>query len=337
MSFQKVVITRYGGPEVLQVVTEETLPVPQAGEVRLKMLATSACFTDTLVRKGTYYGIRQKPPFAPGYDVVGVVDAVGAGVTHLRVGQRVADLTVTGAYAGYLCLPTETCVPVPDSADVAEAVSLVLTYITAYQMLHRSAKVKRGARVLIHGASGAVGTALIQLGQLLDLEMYGTVSSANRDLVASLGATPIDYQREDFVARLLSLTPPGVDAAFDGLGGSSFSRSFKCLRAGGTLVAYGSYNAATGKESGGMLSYGTLMLRSALTRNKSASIYSIAPLKHKHPDWFRADLAELLRLLEQGQIKPVISQRLPLIDAAKAHDLLEKRGIKGKLVLIANN
>lgn len=331
MSFQKVVITRYGGPEVLQVVTEETLPVPQAGEVRLKMLATSACFTDTLVRKGTYYGIRQKPPFAPGYDVVGVVDAVGAGVTQLKVGQRVADLTVTGAYAEYLCIQAETCVPVPDSVDAAEAVSLVLTYITAYQMLHRSAKVKRGARVLIHGASGAVGTALIQLGKLFDLEMYGTVSTANRDLVTSLGATPIDYQREDFVARL---TPPGVDAAFDGIGGHNFARSFQCLRSGGTMVAYGTYNAAIGKESGGMLSYGGLMLRGALTRGKSASIYSIAPLKHKHPDWFRADLAELLHLLEQGQIKPVISQRLPLMEAAKAHDMLERRGIKGKLVLV---
>lgn len=334
MSYKKVVITKFGGPEVLKVEDETSLPVPQNGEVRIKVLATSACFTDTMVRRGIYYGVKQKPPFAPGYDVVGVVDGLGEGVTDLRLGQRVADLTVTGAYAEYMRLPAATCVPVPDGVDSAEAVSLVLTYITAYQMLHRSVKLERGDRILVHGASGAVGTALLQLGALEGLEMYGTASEANRDLVTRLGASHIDYQKEDFVERIENLSPRGVDAVFDCIGGSNFKRSFRCLREGGRVVAYGNYNTIVGRESGGMMSYFGLMARAALAPGKSASIYNIGPLKESHPDWFREDLTELFKLLELGKIKPVISQTLPLTKAAQAHQILERRGVKGKLVLV---
>lgn len=334
MSYKKVVVSKFGGPEVLKVVDENPLPIPQKGQVRVKILATSACFTDTMVRRGIYYGVKQKPPFAPGYDVVGIVDELGEGVTTLRPNQRVADLTVTGAYAEYMCLPAATCVPVPDGVDSAEAVSLVLTYVTAYQMLHRVAKVKRGDRVLVHGASGAVGTALLQLGALEGLEMYGTASATKHELVSSLGAIPIDYQKEDFVQRIENLSPRGVDAIFDGMGGSNFKRSFQCLRKGGTLVAYGNYNAVIGRDGGGMTSYFGLMLRAALTAGKSASIYSIVPLKKSHPDWFREDLTELLKLLQQGRIKPVISQKFPLTEAAQAHQILEQRGVQGKIVLV---
>lgn len=335
MSHKKVVVTSFGGPEVLQVVTEDNLPMPQKGEVRLKMLATSACFTDTMIRKGIYFGVKQKPPFALGYDVVGVVDELGEGVTHLKKGQRIAELTVTGAYAEYLCLPAANCVPVSDNLDPSEAVSLVLTYVTAYQMMYRIANVKSKSRVLIHGASGAVGTALLQLGLLHGLEMYGTVSEANRDFVTSIGANPIDYRNEDFVERIEHLRPKGVDVVFDPIGGKNFKRSFRCLRKGGMLVAYGSYNASIGKEGSAIWSYTDLMLRSFLTIGKSAAIYNIGPLKEKHPDWFHADLVELLHLLEQGRIKPVISRRLPLTEAAKAHQILESRGVKGKIVLLS--
>ncbi|MFN8414496.1 MAG: zinc-binding dehydrogenase [Anaerolineales bacterium] len=220
---------------------KENCPSRKRRGAHKRHLATSACFTDTMIRKGIYYGVKQKPPFAPGYDVVGVIDELGEGVTHLKVGQRVADLTVTGAYAEYMCIPAAHCVSVPESVDASEAVSLVLTYITAYQMLHRIAKVKRSDRILVHGASGAVGTALIQLGILHGLEIYGTASKASREPVSTLGATPIDYQDENFVHYINELTPKGVDAVFDAIGGANFARSFQCLRKGGVLVAYGSY------------------------------------------------------------------------------------------------
>jgi len=337
MSYKQVVITRFGGPDVLQVTEVESLPVPRQGEVRIKTLATSACFTDTMIRKGIYYGVKQKLPFAPGYDVVGVVDALGEGVTGLRIGQRVADLTITRAYAEYFCIPAATCVPVPDTLDPAEAVSLVLTYITAYQMLHRVAKVKPGMRILVHGASGAVGTALIQLGSLLGLELYGTVSAVYCEFVESLGATPIDYQKEDFVEQISSLKPGGVDVAFDAIGGDNFNRSFRCLRQGGVLVAYGAYNASVGKGGSAIWSYTEMVMRGLLTPGKSTAIYSIVPLKEKHPDWFRTDLSKLLNLLEMGKIKPVISARLPLENAAEAHRMLETRHVKGKIVLVTES
>ena len=335
MSYQRVVISRYGGPEVLQVEVKNQLPLPQNGEVRVRMLSTSASFTDTLIRRGIYYGIKQKPPFTPGYDLVGVVDALGSGVTEIKVGQQVAALTVTGAYSEFLCLPAASCVPVPAGLDPGEAVSLVLTYVTAYQMLHRLAKVRPGQRVLIHGASGAVGSALVQLGRLLELELYGTVSGENCEMVSGMGAVPIDYLKVDFVARLAKFAPSGVDAVFDGIGGSNFKRSFRCLKDGGRLIAYGSLNSMTGKERGGMLAYPDLMLRNFLSKGKSASIYSIVPLKQKHPDWFRVDLTELFHMLEEGKIKPVISKKFKMTEAAEAHRLLEGRGVRGKIVLLA--
>jgi NADPH:quinone reductase-like Zn-dependent oxidoreductase len=335
MSYQRVVITKFGGPEVLKVILENDLPFPKHGEVLIRMLATSACFTDTMIRRGIYYGINQKPPFSPGYDVIGVVEKLGAGVADLQVGQQVAELTVTGAYSEYLCVPAGNCVPVPDGINPALAVSMVLTYLTSYQMLHRMAKIKRGARILVHGASGATGSALVQLGKLYDLEMYGTATAANRELVVSLGAVPIDYQNEDFVERIESLTPKGVDVVFDAIGGSNFRRSFNCLRKGGMLVAYGSYNSVVGREGSSSSSYADLMLRNLLPNGKSAAIYSIAPLKKKHPEWFRQDLTELFLLLEEGRVEPVISKRLKLTEAALAHQLLEERGVKGKIILLS--
>ena len=262
MSYKRVIVTEFGGPEVLKVVEEAALPEPGPGEVRVKVLVTSACFTDTMIRKGKYIDLKEKPPFSPGYDVVGVVDKLGTGVTRLKVGQMVADLTVTGGYSQYICRPGSSLVPVPDGLDPAEAVSLVLSYVTAYQMLHRSAKVRRGQSILVHGAGGAVGTALLQLGQLLDLEMYGTASKPKHELVAGLGATPIDYRSEDFAERVRELTGDGVDAA--------------------------------------------------------------------------ADLTELFNLLAQGKIKPVIAERMGLAEAARAHELVERAAVRGKIVLVVN-
>ncbi|MCP4422803.1 MAG: alcohol dehydrogenase catalytic domain-containing protein, partial [Chloroflexi bacterium] len=157
MSYKQVIITEFGDPEVMKIVEVAALPEPVAGEVRVKVQATSACFTDTMIRKGIYYDMKKKPPFPPGYDMVGVVDKVGAGVTSFKVGQTVSDLTVSDAYTEYIIRSEDTLVPVPDGLDPAEATSLVLSYMTAYQMLHRSAKVQRGQTVLIHGAGGAVG------------------------------------------------------------------------------------------------------------------------------------------------------------------------------------
>ena len=336
MSYKRVIITEFGGPEVLKVVEEVVLPEPGPGEVRVKVLATSACFTDTMIRKGVYRDVKEKPPFSPGYDVVGVVDNLGAGVTRLQVGQMVADLTVTGAYSEYICRPESSLVPVPAGLDPAEAVSLVLSYVTAYQMLHRSARVQRGQSILVHGAGGAVGTALLQLGKLLDLEMYGTASKPKHELVAGLGATPIDYRSEDFAERVRELTGDGVDAAFDAIGGDNFERSFKSLKRGGMLVAYGFYNDAMGKGGNVPIEFMKVALWNILPNGRSTTFYSIGALCKKCPDWFHEDLTELFNLLAQGKIKPVIAERMGLAEAARAHELIEQAAVQGKIVLMVN-
>lgn len=332
MNYKKVILNEFGGPEVLQLVEEANLPEPGAGEIRVKVLAASATFTDTMVRKGIYYGFKETPPLSPGYDMVGVVDKIGAGVDDLKVGQMVADLTVFGAYTEYIVRPADSLVPVPAGLDPAEAVSMVLSYVTAYQMLHRIAKVQHGQKILIHGAGGAVGTALLGLGRQLDLEMFGTASKSKHELVKKFGATPIDYKNEDFLARMRAIG--GVDAAFDAIGGDNFKRSFKSLKKGGTLVSYGFYYQAMGRGGNVPMDYMSIALWNFLPNGRKSVFYSIGDLRKKNPAWFKKDLTALFDLLKEGKIKPSIERRMKLKDAAQAHELIEKAAVKGRIVLM---
>ena len=181
-------------------------------------------------------------PFTPGEDIVGVVDKLGEGVSTVEPGQMVAGVTFgdAGGYAEFICLPASELVPVPSGVDPAEAVCLVVNYLTAHMAMHRTANVRSGERILVHGAAGGVGSALLELGKLAGLEMYGTASKYNHELVSALGATPIDYRTEDFVERIRSLTGDGVDAVFDPIGGArQIWRSYRALRKGGRLVWFG--------------------------------------------------------------------------------------------------
>src|SRR5512135_1251729 len=197
MKHTRIVVTRYGGAEELQAIEEEC-PEPKAGEVRVRVLAAGVSLPDIMAREGIH---PETPlvPFTPGWDLVGVVDRLGEGASGFEPGQMVAAMPIHGAYAEFVCLPQGELVPVPSGLDAAEAVSLILNYITAYQMLHRSAKVKPGQRVLFHGASGGVGTALLQLGRLAELQMYGTCSARGAAAVSGLGGIPIDYQHQNVV------------------------------------------------------------------------------------------------------------------------------------------
>ncbi len=333
MNYKQVLITEFGSPDVMKVVEKETLPEPSANEVRVKLLAVSATFTDTMVRKGVYYGFKEKPPLSPGYDMVGVVDKLGTAVANstLKMGQMVADLTVWGAYTEYMIRPADSLIPVPDGIDPAEAVSMVLSYMTAYQMLHRAAKVKRGQSILVHGAGGAVGTALIELGRLLDLTIYGTASASKRELVQKLGAIPIDYRKEDFVARLQ--TEGKVDAAFDAISGENFKRSFNSLKKGGILIPYGFYDQAMGRGGNVVLDYMKVILWNVMPNGRRATFYFITDLRKKNPDWFKEDLGALFTLLAEGKIKPTIERRMKLEDAVEAHTLIESAAVKGRIVL----
>ncbi len=334
MSYKKVILNQFGGPDVLQVIEEKTLPEPGMGEARVKVLAASATFTDTMVRKGIYYGFKEIPPLSPGYDMIGVVDKLGAGGNGLKVGQMVADLTVFGAYTEYMIRPEDKLVPVPEGLDPAEAVSMVLSYITAYQMLHRVARVQRGQKILVHGAGGAVGTALLELGVLHGLEIYGTASKSKHELVQSLGATPIDYKNEDFLVRMQTIG--GVDVVFDAIGGENFKRSFKSLKKGGILVPYGFYNQAQGRGGNVALDFMKVALWNMLPNGRRTSFYSIGALRDKNPKWFKEDLGALFGLLKEGRIKPSVERRMKLEDAREAHELIENAAVKGRIVLEVN-
>lgn len=328
----RVEITRLGGPEVLQWIEDE-IPVPAAGEVRVKVLAAGVAYADLLMRKGLYPGA-PKLPFAPGYDIVGDIDAVGPGETGFQAGQRVAALTMIGGYSRFTIVPAAHLVPVPDGLDPAEAVSLVLNYVTAYQMIHRTAQMLAHQRLLVHSAAGGVGTAALQLGKIAGLVMYGTASKGKHPLLTEFGAVPIDYRGQHFSTRIRQLVPDGLDCVLDPIGGASWWKSYRCLRRGGNLVCYGVQAAVSQGKGAAGLGFAALGLMKILPNGRKASWFNVKQLRDEKPEWFREDLSRLFQFLVTRQIQPVIAERLPLREAARANELLEKSQVSGKLVLL---
>jgi NADPH:quinone reductase-like Zn-dependent oxidoreductase len=340
----RIIVTHYGGPEALEVVEEEC-PEPKPGEVRVNVLAAGVSLPDILAREGIHPET-PRPPYTPGWDLVGRVDRLGDGVSGIEAGQMVAAMPISGAYAEFVCLPQRELVPVPDGLDPAEAVSLVLNYITAHQMMQHSARVRPGHRVLIHGAAGGVGTALLQLGRLAGLELYGTCSARGAATVSELGGIPIDYRQQDFVEEIHRRISDGVDAVFDPIGGPHLWHSRKALRPGGRVVGYGLSTSLRGegltsKRPGRRQRFrGTAVFALyiaggwLLPGRKRIVPYSIQWFKRLKPAWFRDDLITLLDLLQQRKLQPVIAQRFPLSEARRAQELLGKGGVIGKIVLV---
>lgn len=343
MKSLRIVASRHGGPEVLEP-QSEAAPEPSPGEVRIRILVAGVSFADLLMQQG----LHPEPspvPFTPGWDIVGTIDKCGDRVKDFQVGETVAALPIHGGYAQHICLTPDKLTRVPDGVDPAEAVSIMLNYITAYQMLHRAVHVAAGQRILVHGAAGGVGSALLQLGRVGGLEMYGTASPANFALVSELGATPVDYRSTDFVEEIRRLTGDGVDFVFDGVGEDHVWRSFRPLRPGGRVVAYG-FTAFLDKGhlAGGMryrfrgfirpLWYA---LKAMLSPGKRRILpYSIQFLMRRRPDRFREDLGVLLTLLKDGTIKPLVAERFPLAQARQAQERLARGSVRGKIVLICN-
>src|ERR1700742_650057 len=218
MQATEIVLPGVGAPETLEIHTRE-LPAPAPGQAVVRVEATGVSFAEQQMRRGKYYD--QPPfPFVPGYDLVGVVEAAGPGVDAILVGTRVAVLTKVGGWASHVLVDAATVVPVPDGVDPAEAETVVLNGITAWQMLHRKARVRAGQTILVHGANGGVGTTLVQLARLADVRVIGTASPRHHDRLRELGVIPIDYHA-DVPAAVRALAPAGVDAVFDHLGGAS--------------------------------------------------------------------------------------------------------------------
>ena len=328
MKYKSVIVTRRGGPEALQVI-ENDLRMPSAGEARVKILATPVSLPDVEARYGRS-PFKPKLPFVPGYAVIGIVDAIGEGVTNAAVGDRVAALTINGGYAQYIFLGEKKLIPVPPRLEPVEAAPLILNYIVAYQTLHRTAKVKAGDKVLIIGASGGIGTAFLQLGKLANLTMYGIASKSKHHILTAYGAIPIDHHTQDFVEVIRKAEPDGLEAVFDGIGGDYIQRSFSLLRRGGTFVGY-----ANPLSLSRMFRFlGQVILFNLWPNGRSAKYYGTGSSRlNRRP--FLEDWAVLFKLLEEGKIKPIIAQKFPILEAAQANRLLESGQVIGNIVLLA--
>lgn len=330
-----VQVRRFGGPEGLEVV-DAPLPTAGRGEVRIHVLASSVEYTDVTIRRHLYpQTSARRPPFVLGYDVVGEIDQLGEGVSGFRLGDRVADMTVLGSNATYRTLRAGDLTAVPAGVDASEAAAVILSWTTAYQLLHRFAKVRQGQRVLVHGAAGAVGQALLVLGGMAGVELWGTARDSHADLIRALGATPIDYRHEDFTRVLQG----GVDVIFDGIGENGYRRSLKALKPGGLLCVYG-YTARV-QARRRLLSLLLWFVRMYLWRQslgwlrggKRIRIYSINFMRARHPGWFKEDLGRLFGMLATGAIQPRVAERISFDEMADAHSRIEAGGLDGKLVL----
>lgn len=335
-TYRSVVATRTGPPAVLQVV-EQPLRAPAKGEARIRVQAAAVSRPDISTRAGTalYSGtpLGKKTPFVPGYAVIGIVDALGPGATGVCVGDRVGVLTVIGGYTEVLYWRSDRLIAVPATVDAGAAVTLILNYLVAYQTLHRAAKVKAGETALIVGASGGIGTALLQLGRLAGLRIYGIASAAKHDAVAALGATPIDYRTQDFVAVMRQAEPAGIDVVIDGMMRPNYiDGSLGLLQQGGRLVSFGE-PASLGALARILATAARVNL---LSNGKSFKLYGTSTyfLFDRKP--YEEDWATLFALLERGEIVPVIDARFPIVEAARANARLESGGVTGNVVLVAD-
>ncbi|MBD0693281.1 medium chain dehydrogenase/reductase family protein [Streptomyces sp. CBMA123] len=334
----EVVLPGTVDPDGLQVRTRD-LPPPTAGKVLLRMDATGVSFAEQQMRRGKYYD--QPPyPFVPGYDVVGTVVATGPDVDPALVGQRFAAVTKTGAWASLQLLDAADLVPVPDGVTAADAETVVVNGVTAWQMLHRTAKVAQGATIVVLGANGGVGSTLVQLARHAGITVIGTASARHHDTVRRLGATPVDYRDPDVYRRIRELAPDGVDAVFDHVGGAGLEESWRLLRRGGVLVSYGT--AATKDEEGDsrlpvLKLFARLALWNGLPNGRSAHFYNFWA-GSRRPAAFRArlreDLTRVLALLADGALTAEIAARFPLDEAAAALALAESRTVAGKVVIV---
>ncbi len=337
----KIVISKRGAPSVLSFVESEK-PEPKENELCIKVSTAGVAFADTLLREGAYPGFKAKGT-TPGYDVVGVVESVGSSRSDFKVGDRVVALTEVGGYAEYCTVQEHKVARCPDGLDDIETVAMVLNYVTAYQMLTHLTRAKSGDTILIHGAAGGVGTALIQLCKTIgNIKLYGTASKNKHATLIAMGVTPIDYRNENFVDVIKQNHPQGIDIVFDAVGGKNWKQSYSTLRAGGILMAYG-FSSIT--KNGRFHLPSALKgfsnapfpgLLKVLNDTKGVMGYNIRAFTESRPEAFRHDMEILLEMLQAKKLKPVIGKVLPLSQAREAHELMAVSAVEGKIVLRVN-
>lgn len=328
LEYRSVAAVRMGGPEVLEVVRRR-LRTPRRGEARVRVEACSVSAVDVQARSGlsTY---PPTFPFVPGYAVAGVVDAVGPGATAVSPGDRVVVMTEKGGYAEYIFVSSHPMIRIPAELDAGEVVVVALNYLVAHQALSRVARIRRGQSILILGAAGGIGTALVQLGQLLELRMYGVDIPAKHPWLVEHGVVPLDASREDVVKALQGREPSGVDAVLDGAGGDWAEAGLAVLRSGGVLVEY----ANPGSPAATLRLLVRAAGRNLIPKGKRIRLYGTTSWRLDRRPLMDA-WATLYELLGARRIRPVIADRYPLVEARQAHACLERGDVVGNLVLMA--
>ncbi|GGX62585.1 medium chain dehydrogenase/reductase family protein [Streptomyces fructofermentans] len=325
-------------PEGLRIRTG-VVPAPGPGQVLIRMEATGVSFAEQQMRRGRYYD--QPPfPFVPGYDLVGTVAATGEGVDPGLAGTRVAALVKVGGWASHVLVDAADAVEVPDGVGPEEAETVVVNGITAWQMLHRRARVRAGQTVVVHGANGGVGSVLVQLARAAGATVVGTASPRHHEALRSQGVLPVDYRDGDVAARIRELAPRGADAVFDHVGGRGLVDPWRLLAPGGTLVSYGS--ASTRDDEGSkqwpvLKLLGRVWLWNALPNGRHAYFFNIwagrSLARNRFRARLRADLTQVLSAVKRGEITPRVAASLPLTDVAAALRLAESGTVAGKVVL----
>ncbi|ELZ85639.1 NADPH:quinone reductase [Haloferax elongans ATCC BAA-1513] len=320
---KSIVVTEYGRSDTLDVRETET-PDPGPGEVRIAVEAAGINFADIMQRRG-HYRDGPTPPYTPGLEAAGTIDAVGEGVER-EVGERVVAMTGTGAYAEYVTAPANALFDVPESISFAEAAGFPVQFLTAHNCLHEWGGLEEGERVLIHAAAGGVGTAAVQLADLAGAETFGTASTEEKlDLATDLGLDhPIQYTEEDFRDVVADETDgEGLDLVLDGVGGETFQHSLDALSDFGRVVTYGA-------ASGEVAEADTTRL---LFENKSVIGFHLGNAMQKRPRSALGAVPELSDLLASGELDIIVGETFALEDAAEAHQYIEDRKSSGKVVL----
>lgn len=337
-----IVIPRYGGPEVLRA-EERPTPQPGPGELLIAVTAAGVNFADVLARMGLYPDA-PKPPLVVGYEVAGVVDAIGSGVAGFRVGDRVFALTRFGGYATHVVTPVGFVYRTPAPLDDVQAAAIPVTYLTAIIALYRMANLEPGETVLVHGAGGGVGLAATQLARLRGATVIGTASSTKHDAIRAAGVNhAVDYRTADVASEVRRLTHGrGVDVVLDSIGGSSYAQSYRMLAPLGRLVIYGVSSIAPGQKRSLLQAVRTVLTMptfkplSLMNRNRGVFGLNMGHLWGER-DKLAAAMDVVMREVVNGSLTPIIAKTFPLEQVADAHRYMQARSNIGKIVLTASH
>lgn len=336
---QQIWIQKAGTPEVLKLQNAPD-PIPRSGEVRIRVEASGVNFTDVMGRLGVYADA-PRLPFVPGFEVSGKIDVIGQGVPDLREGDAVFALTRFGGYSNVVCVPYKQVFKRLDWMNSQDAAAIPLTYLTAYMMLMVMGSVRAGEKVLIHGAAGGIGLAVLDICRILGAETYGTASPTKHAYLLDHGLNhAIDYRNRDYERVVMDLTGgKGVHVVLDPLGGVHWPKNYRLLQPGGRLIHFGTSSLAPGKRrSWWALFRGMVMVPfytplKLMNDNRAVIGVNVTRLWDS-AEMLRPWMKQIVTWYDEALFRPKIDRTFSFEDAAVAHHYLQDRQNIGKVLLL---